>query len=313
MIELANVDRVQGALLGGAVGDALGAGIEFLSLTQIREQFGFLGVADYVPAYGRLGAITDDTQMTLFTAEGLIRAWGRFEDRGICHPPSIVHHAYLRWLLTQGEKPTREEVDIRKDGWLFHVRALHQRRAPGNTCLSALRDAEGWGQPPVAKNNSKGCGGVMRVAPIGLFAKVIGDDSAVCRDATQVAALTHGHPSGSLAAGYFAVVIAALLRGEPLTWALEAADAAILQHDNADEVRSAINSARELAAHGPPNPEELERLGAAWVAEEALAIAVCCALVAKNFTEGVLAAPTRLASRATSGSWATTSFYAATH
>jgi hypothetical protein len=113
------LDRIRGSLLGGAVGDALGAGIEFLSLEAIRERFGFLGVDDFVPAYGRVGAITDDTQMTLFTAEGLIRAWCRFEDRGICHPPSIVHHAYLRWLLTQGEKPKQKGIDIRKDGWLF--------------------------------------------------------------------------------------------------------------------------------------------------------------------------------------------------
>ena len=283
---LANLDRVRGALLGGAIGDALGAGIEFLSLTEIQDKFGLLGVSDYVPAYGRLGAITDDTQMTLFTAEGLIRAWCRFADRGICHPPSIVHHAYLRWLLTQGEKPKQKGIDIRRDGWLFSVRGLHERRAPGVTCLSALRDAEGWGLPSVAKNTSKGCGGVMRVAPVGLFARVIGDDIAVFRDAAEVAALTHGHPSGSLSAGYFAVVISALLRGGSLTRALEAADAMLRQHDNNDDVRQAVNSARELAAHGPPSPEKLEQLGEAWVAEEALAIALCCALGGQEFYRG---------------------------
>jgi ADP-ribosylglycohydrolase len=287
---LETIDRTRGALLGGAVGDALGAGVEFLSLAQIREQFGLLGVSDYVPAYGRIGAITDDTQMSLFTAEGLIRAWGRFAHRGICHPPSIVHHAYLRWLLTQGEKPKRKDIDIQKDGWLFAVRGLHHRRAPGNTCVSALRAAEEWGVPEVAKNNSKGCGGVMRVAPVGLFAKVIGDDAAVFRDAAAMAALTHGHPSGSLSAGYFAVTIAALLRGEPVPRALEAADVVLNRHDKADEVRRAVDAARELAGRGQPGPEQLEQLGGGWVAEEALAIAVCCTLVARNFAEGVLLA-----------------------
>ena len=66
-------DRYRGCLLGGAVGDALGAGIEFLSLAEIRHSHGPTGVTGYVPAYGRAGAITDDTQMTLFTAEGLLR------------------------------------------------------------------------------------------------------------------------------------------------------------------------------------------------------------------------------------------------
>jgi ADP-ribosylglycohydrolase len=63
-------DRYRGCLLGGAVGDALGAGIEFWSLADIRAQHGPGGLTGYVPCYGRPNAITDDTQMTLFTAEG---------------------------------------------------------------------------------------------------------------------------------------------------------------------------------------------------------------------------------------------------
>ncbi len=65
-------DRYRGCLLGGAVGDALGAGIEFSSLVEIRREYGPAGVTGYVPCYGRSCAITDDTQMTLFTAEGLL-------------------------------------------------------------------------------------------------------------------------------------------------------------------------------------------------------------------------------------------------
>jgi ADP-ribosyl-[dinitrogen reductase] hydrolase len=284
------LDRIKGSLLGGAVGDALGAGIEFLSLDEIRQRFGLFGVQDFSPAYGREGAITDDTQMTLFTAEGVMRASDRGAERGICHPPSIVHHAYLRWLLTQGERPKRGDFEIRTDGWLYGTSALHSRRAPGNTCLSALRAATGWGEPAVAQNNSKGCGGVMRVAPIGLFTPLIGDDARVFTLATEAAALTHGHPAGSLSAGHFAVAIAALLRGEPLSHALDAADSELRRHGGNDDVTRAIDAARMLAARGRPSPEQLESLGGGWVAEEALAIAVCCALVAKDFRDGVLLA-----------------------
>ena len=60
------------------------------------------GIAEYVEAYGRLGAITDDTQMTLFTAEGVVRAYVRQVERGICAPRAVIHRAYLRFLLTQG-------------------------------------------------------------------------------------------------------------------------------------------------------------------------------------------------------------------
>jgi len=67
-------DRMVGCLLGGAVGDALGARIEFDSLATLRERYGPAGVTGYVPACGRFGAIMDDTQMTLFTAVGMIRS-----------------------------------------------------------------------------------------------------------------------------------------------------------------------------------------------------------------------------------------------
>lgn len=94
--------RILGCFLGGAIGDALGAPIEFESLTSIRRSHGPAGITGYLPAYGRTGAITDDTQLTLFTAEGLIRAKARFRDRGIVDIPWIVHRAYCRWLVTQG-------------------------------------------------------------------------------------------------------------------------------------------------------------------------------------------------------------------
>ena len=66
-------DLYRGCLLGGAVGDALGAPVEFMSRAQIVRAFGPHGIEDYAPAFGKLGTITDDTQMTLFTAEGLMR------------------------------------------------------------------------------------------------------------------------------------------------------------------------------------------------------------------------------------------------
>lgn len=64
------IDRYLGCMLGGAVGDALGAPVEFASLTDIRRRYGSEGIQDCDQAYGRVGAITDDTQMTLFHRRG---------------------------------------------------------------------------------------------------------------------------------------------------------------------------------------------------------------------------------------------------
>lgn len=66
-------DRFLGGLLGGAVGDTLGALVEFESLAAIRSRFGPDGITAFAPAYGKLGAITEDTQMAWWTAEGLLR------------------------------------------------------------------------------------------------------------------------------------------------------------------------------------------------------------------------------------------------
>ena len=64
------LERARGSLLAGAVGDALGAGVEFPSLSAIMQRYGPEGLGD-LPGPAQ---VTDETQMTLFTSEGLIRA-----------------------------------------------------------------------------------------------------------------------------------------------------------------------------------------------------------------------------------------------
>jgi ADP-ribosyl-[dinitrogen reductase] hydrolase len=81
-------DLARACLLGGAVGDALGAPIEFLKLSEIRAQFGPEGISDFVAGQWPAGSITDDTQKTLFTAEGLIRGEVRWSQRGVSHRPA---------------------------------------------------------------------------------------------------------------------------------------------------------------------------------------------------------------------------------
>lgn len=280
---------MRGCLLGGAVGDALGAPVEFLSLDEIRRRFGPQGVTGYEPAYGRRGAITDDTQMTLWTAEGLMRANNRVLDRDTCGPEVVVWGAYQRWLATQGEGGkdwvTKGPIDPSSEwiGWLFGQSFLHQRRAPGNTCLSALRSGE-FGTPSEPINDSKGCGGIMRIAPVGLVAQhpfTMGCD---------LAALTHGHPTGYLAAGAFALIIHDLFHGSSLHHAIGQAQDILSEQKNSQETIAAIGAALQASEGLPPTAESVESLGAGWIAEEALAITLFCALVADDFRSGVLLA-----------------------
>src|SRR6201985_1439560 len=225
---VADVSHFRGCLLGGAAGDALGAPVEFMSLEEIRSRFGPRGVTCLEDGAWPAGSITDDTQMTLLTAEGLLRAQVRGALKGIVHPPSVVDHAYARWLHTQGERSPRwaKWNPDGYDGWLVGLQELHARRAPGRTCLSAL-NAERAGTLERPLNDSKGCGGVMRIAPVGLLAP----RERAFDLGNEIAVLTHGHPSGHLAAGFLASVIAAIRDGEQLNFALDAAMIELARHD----------------------------------------------------------------------------------
>jgi ADP-ribosylglycohydrolase len=280
--------RIRGSLLAGAIGDALGAPIEFMSLGEIRHRHGAAGVTGYLPAYGRDGgAITDDTQMTLFTVEGLLRARNRDSHYGIVDIPGVLLRAYWRWLVTQGETwPDPSMPASAQRSWLMEVHELNRRRAPGNTCLAALRGGQrGTIEQPT--NDSKGCGAVMRSAPFGL----IGMHSPQPFElATRCAVLTHGHPSGYLTAGVLAESIAAVLDGATLDAALDRATNLLRAHAGHDETLRAVESARQLAAEGDPTTERIEQLGAGWVAEEALAISIYCALTTSDLRQALLLA-----------------------
>jgi ADP-ribosylglycohydrolase len=164
-------DRFLGCLLGGAIGDALGYPIEFLALPDIRRRFGDAPPQNLHGWPEHLAEISDDTQMTLFTAEGILRALQRFHGRGISNAIAVVDNALLRWLATQTREGADRWVDTGRRGWLLHEPRLHAQRAPGNTCLSALqRRLTDEHLPTISEppNASKGCGAVMRSAPLGL-------------------------------------------------------------------------------------------------------------------------------------------------
>ncbi|WP_449060401.1 ADP-ribosylglycohydrolase family protein [Planomonospora algeriensis] len=287
--------RVRGCLLGGAVGDALGNPVEFMSLTEIRTRFGPAGLAGMIE-----NEITDDTQMTLFSAEGLIRARLHGGD-----PLAAVQDAYLRWLDTQNHTAPPAEDGGFRTGWLRTERWLYARRAPGNACLSGLRSGV---TPPLPETplghgpvnpGSKGCGTVMRSAPFGLLRGAQAPspaadpaDPLVPADpldpadpvglATAAAPLTHGHPTAAIASGALAHLVGRLVAGDPLPEAVDSTDRMLSALDGHGpehrETREALRAARRLAEAGHPAPEKVETLGGAWIAEEALAIAVYCAL-----------------------------------
>lgn len=266
---------LQACLLGGAMGDSLGADMEFLSLPLIQRRFP-TGLHDLPPYHGQRGAITDDTQMTLFTAEGMIGA----QLRGICHPPSVVHHALLRWYRTQDARP-RMETD---DTGLIADRRLWAQCAPGMTCMSALGAASRFGEP--ARNDSKGCGTIMRVASIALMPP----RDQVRPFAIETSALTHGHVTGQFAPAAWAEMLADVAAGEALEATALRIAAEYARTRDADETVRAIHAA--LAAPRDGQPKTVESLGGGWTAEDALSIALYACLAGKDLDDSLRIAVT---------------------
>jgi len=288
--------RFHGCLLGGAAGDALGAPVEFLDLDEIVMAYGEGGIRDFAPAYGKLGSITDDTQMTLFTAEGMLSAQLASALGG--QEPDFFRAAtvsYARWLMTQ-EISQRGLSAAANSGWLLQQRKLFSRRAPGTTCLSALHSNRG--KVTRAANDSKGCGGVMRIAPVGMyFAHALIRERqqdrlipSIFRTGSDLAAITHGHPSGRLSAGVLAVIVGLVLAGSTLKEAIDAAKKELRNHESHQETLAAIEQAEALAEARPRERSALRVMGKGFVAEEALAMGLYGALSARDFEEGVILA-----------------------
>jgi ADP-ribosylglycohydrolase len=145
------------------------------------------------------------------------------------------------------------------------------------------------GEP--AQNDSKGCGGVMRSAPVGLFGWRLGlSPQEAFRLGFDLAALTHGHPTGGLSGGFLAVLIMGIADGASLPEVLITAKDCLRQEPHHEETLAAVKIAERLASSQALSCDAIAQIGQGWVAEEALAISVYCALVAPDFREGVILA-----------------------
>ena len=314
-------DRVRGSLIGGAIGDALGYPIEFMSLKAIKQKYGDKGYTNY-QEFNNLGktVISDDTQMTLFTANGLLNYITRITITNGFHWETLIEFitlAYKDWLKTQEGIDNYYYNDPFKC-WIRDIKELNVRRAPGNTCISALQSLK-CGK---VENDSKGCGAVMRVAPIGLLAAV--DMQSTIKDyygkevqrrewdATQVArlggdsaAITHKHPLGYLPAAFLADLIFHILMSEvSLTFSvlenyIVSVYSDIWKEYETDRDRKAlkalwamIEKAISLATcHDVAEETAIRLLGEGWTGDEALAIAIYCMMRhLDSFEKAVIAA-----------------------
>ena len=294
-LKLRTKDRIRGSLMAGAVGDALGYTVEFMSRKSILAQYGSKGITKFDLSSDGKALVSDDTQMTLFTACGMLMGVTRGYMRGIGgQPEKYVDGAYLDWYYTQTGKKKQMLTNDFHYTWLRDLPELAHRRAPGNTCLSAC---ESLYQGEKVQNYSKGCGGIMRVAPMALliagywsrgksFYNVPHMDEA----GAEVAAVTHKHPLAFLPSAMLTHLIYRVIRMEEndiianmADIALETIDALdnIYQGEYEEDKRYLANLTRmavKLAANDKSDAENIRMLGEGWTGEEAWAIALYCAV-----------------------------------
>ena len=290
-----NLDRFEGCMIGGAAGDALGYAIEFNDLSEIKEKYGENGITEF-DLHKNVAPVSDDTQMSLFTATGLLAGTYARKEKGEDRPYRYyINRSYKDWYRTQIENYPLCDGPIYS--WLSQVSEMFADRSPGTSCMSALRKG-GNGTMDNPVNDSKGCGGIMRVAPVALYFldKKLSVEE-VDMMAAEAAALTHGHSLGYMPAAALAHIIY-LVAGEEEPSLKEAVDdmkdTMKLLFEKEEELPvmiELIEKAEQLAYEGIDDVQAISRIGEGWVAEETLAIGIYCALKYEDdFEKAVIAA-----------------------
>ena len=296
-------DRIRGCMIGGAAGDALGYEIEFLDENSIFFKYSDSGITEYeLDSKTGKALISDDTQMTLFTANGLLYGETRAMMCGIAaNPREYVRNAYMDWYSSQTNcfTPDNEEFS---QSWIMNIPEIYSNRAPGTTCMSSLKTITDnfitcSDFISYAINNSKGCGGVMRVAPMGLcdYFKSI---EQLDEEGAQIAAITHAHPLGYMPAAVLTHIIHRAVYSrdddslkEIVTDAINTVSQIFKSTPYILQLTELLNLAVELSENNQSDIENIHSLGEGWVGDEALAIAVYCALKYNNdFSKGIIAA-----------------------
>ena len=285
-------DKIRGSLIGGAAGDAdLRLGVDGAA-HEIFKRYGSSGIREYsLDSVSGKALISDDTQMTLFTAEGIINWCSGNESHRLEQLRFYENRAYQDWLTTQDKSFENYRYDMKKapetnPKGLMKVSELYSRRAPGITCMSALekRRSQEFKSGSFIDdkiNNSKGCGSVMRAAPIGFLNY---DIRELDMESAEIAAITHCHSLGYMPAAVLSHVIHGIIYNDNQMTLKEIVEdardtvAKIFKNEHVDELINIINDAIELSENNDSDLDNIHRLGEGWVAEEALAIALYCSL-----------------------------------
>ncbi len=311
--------NLPGGVVGGMVGDALGAPVEFDPLERIVARFGPNGVVDLAPVFGRAGAVTDDTQMALFVLEALLMARVRFRhgkyERTV-QPRLEMQYALAQWLHTQGVEwphvlpPALRGGMSRPFGQLAHDRELHQQRSPDQVSMEALtafalatedNPHSGISDFHSPLNSAQGCGALSRAGMAAVWSDV---PEVVFKLGATASLISHGHPDGYLPGGAFAVLAQYFLHGQGVVEALDATLYQLSRWHGHNATIATLTRALDVGQSGRMSPSDVDRHfpSSDHSAPDTLGIAVCAVLShPDSFEDAVLAAVNHSGNSATAG------------
>jgi ADP-ribosylglycohydrolase len=282
--EITAKERFSGAFLGFAIGDAFGyplRGREYEEICRRFEKQGCLELA--VSKKTESALFTDATQMALFTADGII--WADREAKGgEINYTTYVFYAYQYWLYTQTNTIAGKEY-----AWLFDTeknqrkcrllkaKGLYKSRNATDVNIGALlgaRDSK-YGRLINKINNNADNGGLKRIFPAGLYFNY--NPEIAFRAGADFAAITHTDPTGYLAAGCYAAIMAELVSGESLENAINISMRILREYDGHEQTMETLDNMLNLVSDDTVSPRAaIERIGEGKSADEALAIALFC-------------------------------------
>jgi len=264
-------DRFDGVMLGLACGDALGYAVEFSAIEDIRRSFGPAGITelDEARVRGDVALFSDDTQMSLAVAHGLILA-GHATTVDLA--AAFVAAEFVEW----SQAP------------------VGGHRAPGGACMSGCRRlADGAPWEMAGHPDAGGCGSVMRSAPYALrFWK---DHDLAVECSARHARMTHGHPLAGAASAALTSGVWHALHGATRDEICQSMIDAAARYD--ETTATMLLTDRDIGLMVRASPDDgLRALIAAkvlderrgWAGHEAICAAMFCFLVGHNYKDTVV-------------------------
>ena len=255
--------RVRGALLGLAVGDALGAPLEFLSPEVAKSRFGHLtemvGNQTWAP-----GEWTDDTAMALAIARGILR-----------NPADPCPEAGRLWVRWEGNAK-----DVGST-----IRAAISGFKSDDDWVMASRQT-----PQAREGKAAGNGSLMRTLPVAL-AYPLGEE--MLRQSARLSAMTHWDSQAEVCCGIYNFWIAYILAEMPVleAWELALKHARHLPYFGFETPGPSplpTDFWQRLSKAPTLKYEELQPSGYAGYAVECLEAAVWCVLNCESYEDAMI-------------------------